>query len=96
MRLSLEVPVPFCSRSPQAEAYENQSKHHLHRIYPFGGTNANDVMLHGSVDYVLHNGKDVKVDWAAHAQFKEVGKDLKMRFYQVYLDSAPVAQAAAS
>lgn len=54
-------------------------------------------MLHGSVDYVLHNGAKVTVDWAGHAQFAESddGK-LRMRFYQVYLDSAPVAQAAAS
>lgn len=53
-------------------------------------------MLHGSVDYGLHNGKDVSVDWAAHAQFAEVDGKLKMRFYQVYLDSTPVAQAASS
>lgn len=53
-------------------------------------------MLHGSVDYVLKNGKSVTVDWAAHAQFVEQGQDLKMKFYQVYLDSAPVAQAAAA
>lgn len=53
-------------------------------------------MIHGNVDYVLHNGQDVTVDWAGHAQFveSEDGK-LRMRFYQVYLDSAPVAQAAA-
>lgn len=53
-------------------------------------------MLHGNVDYVLKNGKSVTVDWAAHAQFVDVGGELKMKFYQVYLDSAPVAQAAAS
>jgi len=54
-------------------------------------------MLHGSVDYVLHNGKSVTVDWAGHAQFVENDdKKLQMRFYQVYLDSAPVAQAASS
>lgn len=74
----------------------NHRKHHLHRIYPFGAKDANDVMLHGSVDYVLHNGKDVKVDWAGHAQLEDVEGKLRMRFYQVYLDSAPVAQAAAA
>lgn len=69
-------------------------KHHPHRIYPF---TANDVMLHGSVDYGLHNGKSISVDWSAHAQFVETDdKKLQMRFYQVYLDSAPVAQAASS
>lgn len=71
----------------------NIRKHHLHRIYPFTDT---DVMLHGSVDYALHNGAKVSVDWAAHAQFAESDGKLLMNFYQVYLDSAPVAQAAAS
>lgn len=52
-------------------------------------------MLHGNVDYELHNGQKVTVDWAAHAQFADDGGHLRMRFYQVYLDSAPVAQAAA-
>lgn len=52
-------------------------------------------MLHGSVDYELHNGQKVSVDWAGHAQFVESDdKKLRMRFYQVFLDSAPVAQAA--
>jgi len=53
-------------------------------------------MLHGSVDYSLKNGKSLSVDWAAHTQFEEVGKDLKMKFYQVYVDSGPVAQAVSS
>lgn len=52
-------------------------------------------MLHGSVDYILHNGVYVSVSWAGHACFIEDDKkELKMRFYQVYLDSAPVAEAA--
>lgn len=53
-------------------------------------------MLHGNVDYVLENGKSVTVDWAAHAQLVDEGGNLRMKFYQVYLDSAPVAQAAAA
>jgi len=72
-------------------------KHHLHRIYPFGAdSNPLDCMLHGNVDYSLKNGKSLTVDWAAHAQFVEADGKLKMKFYQVYLDSAPVAQAASS
>ena len=54
-------------------------------------------MIHGSVDYALHNGNNVSVDWAGHAQFVESDDgNLRMKFYQVYLDSAPVAQAAAA
>ena len=68
-------------------------KHKIHRLYAFSDK---DIMLHGSVDYGLKNGKDVTVDWAAHSQFTEEDGKLKMRFYQVYLDSSPVAQAASS
>ncbi|RVX75875.1 hypothetical protein B0A52_00232 [Exophiala mesophila] len=68
-------------------------KHTIKQIVPFGD-DGEQVMLHGSVDYGLKNGKDVNVDWAARAVLAEEGGDLKMKEYQVYIDSAPVANAA--
>ena len=50
-------------------------------------------MLYGFVDYGLKNGKDVRVDWAGHALMVDEGGKLKMGYYQVYLDSAPVMNA---
>ena len=68
-------------------------KHTLKQIFPFGD-NSKNVMLHGSVDYGLKNGKAVTVEWAGRAELVEEGGKLKMKVYQVYLDSAPVANAA--
>lgn len=53
-------------------------------------------MLYGYVEYGLKNGKEVNVDWAGHAvmvEDKDGKEGLKMKTYQVYLDSAPVANA---
>ncbi|KAK4905794.1 hypothetical protein LTR66_017777 [Elasticomyces elasticus] len=74
-------------------------KHHVSQIYPFTSM---DCMLHGTVDYVLKNGKELSVDWAAKAVFVEEvegdGSDgqVRMRFYQVYVDSGRVMAAASS
>ncbi|EHY56236.1 hypothetical protein HRR83_008748 [Exophiala dermatitidis] len=68
-------------------------KHKLEKIFPFG-KDSHEVMVYGSVDYGLKNGKEVTVDWAGRAKFVEHQGSLKMSFYQVYLDSAPVANAA--
>jgi len=68
--------------------------HTLNKIFPFGGDgDSNEVMVYGTVDYELKNGKDVMVEWAGHAVFTEKDGGLKMKFYQVYMDSAPVAEA---
>lgn len=66
--------------------------HTLERIYSFGD-DGKDVMLYGNVQYGLKNGKDCTVDWAGRAKLVEEGGDLKMKFYQVYLDSSVVANA---
>ena len=66
--------------------------HTLKQIFPFG-EDSNNVMLHGSVDYGLKNGKNVTVEWAGRAILVEDGGKLKMKEYQVYLDSAVVANA---
>ncbi|ETN36207.1 uncharacterized protein HMPREF1541_08484 [Cyphellophora europaea CBS 101466] len=67
-------------------------KHHLKQIFPFGDDSKN-VMLHGFVDYGLKNGKEVQVEWAGRAVLVEEEGKLKMKEYQVYLDSAPVLNA---
>jgi hypothetical protein len=59
-------------------------QHKLNKIFPFGD-NSNEVMLYGSVDYELKNGRNVTVHWAGRALMVEVGGKLKMGFYQVYL-----------
>ncbi|KIW99714.1 uncharacterized protein Z518_11127 [Rhinocladiella mackenziei CBS 650.93] len=61
-------------------------KHTLVKIFPFG-KDSNEVMLYGSVDYGLKNGKDVTVEWAGRAVLVEYQGDLRMSFYQVYLVS---------
>lgn len=54
-------------------------------IYPFG-EGSQDVMLHGTVDYELKDGKRAEgIEWAARAKFGDENGVLKMTFYQVYL-----------
>jgi len=69
-------------------------KHKLEKIFPFGsGQDAKEVMLYGSVDYGLKNGKELTVQWAGRAVLAEYEGGLRFKLYQVYLDSAPVANA---
>lgn len=56
------------------------------QIYAFGA-GSDDVMLHGSVDYELKDGKKTSTPWAARANLtKEDGK-LVMERYLVFLVS---------
>jgi hypothetical protein len=56
-------------------------------IYTFG-KGGDDVMLHGTVDYELKDGKKAEgIEWAARARFGSEHGNLKMVFYQVYLVS---------
>lgn len=46
------------------------------------------MMLYGTVTYVMKHdpeGKDVKIDWAARAEFEDGLEGPRMRYYQVYL-----------
>lgn len=45
-------------------------------------------MLYGTVEYVLKEGGESKVDWAARAHLMEEEGKVKMDFYQVYLVSS--------
>jgi len=62
-------------------------KHTLEKIFPFGN-DSNEVMLYGSVDYGLKNGKALTVEWAGRAIMVEHQDGLRMGFYQVYLVSS--------
>lgn len=61
-------------------------KHKLEKIFPFG-KDSNELMLYGSVDYVLKNGKSVNVEWAGRAVMVEYQGALRFAFYQVFLVS---------
>lgn len=55
------------------------------KIYSFG-PGSDEVMLYGTVDYELKDGKKTSdIEWAARAQFTSADGQLKMSFYQVYL-----------
>ncbi|KAF2207435.1 hypothetical protein CERZMDRAFT_107761 [Cercospora zeae-maydis SCOH1-5] len=66
--------------------------HRPAQLYAFG-SGADDIMLYGTVDYTLKDGRGTTVDWSARAHFSQVGGELKMDFYQVYLDTAAMANA---
>jgi hypothetical protein len=59
-------------------------KHVAKRIFPFG-PNADDVMLHGSVQYEFKAGGESSLEWAARAHLVKENGEVKMDFYQVYL-----------
>lgn len=54
------------------------------RIYS-SDPKSDEVMLYGTVDYELKDGKKTSVDWSARSLFAEEEGELKMNFYQVYL-----------
>jgi len=60
--------------------------HKPEKIYSFGSS-SDDVMINGTVDYELKDGKSTTVDWSARAHLKQEDGELKMDFYQVYLVS---------
>jgi hypothetical protein len=64
------------------------SRHHLVTdTYP---KSENDLMLMGTVEYGLKNGRSLKCEWAGRMYFTDEGK---ISFYQVYLDSSPLLVA---
>ncbi|KAI9658893.1 MAG: hypothetical protein M1821_001853 [Bathelium mastoideum] len=66
-------------------------KHAPRRIYPFG-PGAHEVMLYGGVDFVMKDGKQASVDWAARAHLVKAEQAVKMDFYQVFLDTQNAAK----
>ncbi|KAK5136375.1 hypothetical protein LTR08_003501 [Meristemomyces frigidus] len=66
--------------------------HHPEKIFSFG-SDSDDVMLYGTVDYELKDGKKTNLDWSARARFAKEAGELKMKFYQVYLDTAAMSKA---
>jgi hypothetical protein len=64
----------------------NRRKHTALKVFPFG-PNSNEVMLYGTVDYGLKDGREATVDWAARAHLVKHNGAVMMDFYQVYLVS---------
>ena len=63
-------------------------KHKPIQIYPFG-PHADEVMLHGTVEYTFKDGRAGGVPWGARGHVvKDKEGTYRMDFYQVYLDSA--------
>ncbi|CAL3964799.1 hypothetical protein PZA11_002276 [Diplocarpon coronariae] len=62
------------------------------KIFPFG-EGADEVMLFGTVKYVLKDGRESEVDWAARANLVKIDGQWKLKFYQVYLDTAALQNA---
>nr|POE88417.1 hypothetical protein CFP56_11645 [Quercus suber] len=58
--------------------------HNPTKIYAFGQC-SDDVMLYGTVNYQLKDGKEALVEWSARSHFMMEDGELKMDFYQVYL-----------
>ncbi|KER00749.1 hypothetical protein AUEXF2481DRAFT_645 [Aureobasidium subglaciale EXF-2481] len=65
----------------------NKRKHTAVKVFPFGPS-SNEVMLYGIVEYVLKDGREASVDWAARANLVKEDGTVMMNFYQVYLDTA--------
>ncbi|MCJ1256431.1 hypothetical protein MMC24_004252 [Lignoscripta atroalba] len=61
------------------------------KVFPFG-QHADEMMLYGTVGFGMKNGKSNELDWAARAHLVKEGGEMKLDYYQVYLDTA--AQAA--
>lgn len=60
--------------------------HKPQKIFSFA-SGSDEVMLFGTVDYELRDGKKAHVDWSARSHFAQEDGELKMDFYQVYLVS---------
>ena len=62
-------------------------KHKPEKIFPFG-PGSDEVMLHGTVDYGMKDGRQISgIEWAARAHLVKESGTVKMDFYQVYLVS---------
>jgi len=68
--------------------------HTPRKIFPFGD-GSQEVMIYGTVEYVLKNERRASVEWAARAEMVRIEEngEWKMRFYQVYLDTAAMQNA---
>jgi hypothetical protein len=69
------------------------SRHHVvTATYPASDASGEDaVMMFGTVDYTLTNGRSLTTEWSSRMVFDESGE--KLKFYQVYLDASPMIVA---
>ncbi|KAE9379649.1 hypothetical protein N431DRAFT_541122 [Stipitochalara longipes BDJ] len=67
-------------------------QHRIEKIFPFG-PNATELMIFGTVAYELKDGTKAEVPWGARATMAKESDVWKMKFYQVYLDTAALQNA---
>lgn len=61
-------------------------RHFPIKVFPFGHSSS-DLMLYGTVEYVLKSDERPSMDWAARATLVVVEGVVKLKHYQVYLVS---------
>jgi len=66
--------------------------HYPIKIFPFG-SGSKEVMIYGTLDYTLKDGRKVEVEWAAKVELVQEAGKWKMEFYQVYTDTAAIKNA---
>jgi hypothetical protein len=62
--------------------------HKVSQLIPVG-TSGTEVMLYGTVHYVLKDGRQTTMPWAGRAKTEKEDGEWKMGFYQVYIVSTP-------
>ncbi|PBP26497.1 60S ribosomal protein L24 [Diplocarpon rosae] len=86
------TPTEILAIRKGAWALVSSRLHTPSKIFPFG-EGADELMLCGSVQYVLRDGRKSEVEWAARANLVKVEGEWKLSFYQVYLDTAAMQNA---
>jgi hypothetical protein len=59
-------------------------QHRPLRVFPFG-SDAREVMLHGTVSYQMKDSRQSSTEWSARAVFAVVNEAVRFEFYQVWL-----------
>jgi hypothetical protein len=66
--------------------------HKVSNLIPVGAS-GDEVMLYGTVHYVLKDGRQTTMPWAGRAKMEKEDGEWKMGFYQVYIDTIAVQNA---
>ncbi|OQN97541.1 hypothetical protein B0A48_16695 [Cryoendolithus antarcticus] len=93
---SLSSPYILALRKAMWEKVSSRSHYPL-KIFSFAplSEEGGEVMLYGTVDYGLRDGKKAEgIEWAARAKLVRVEVRLRMSEYQVYLDPGAMAAKA--
>lgn len=64
------------------------------KVFPFGdGEGVDEVMLYGTVAFKFKDGRRNEIGWSARANLVQDEGRWKMKYYQVYLDTAAMQNA---